>query len=178
MKVRKRGIMEVEKIYLDMDGVLADFERGVIEICGLTPPSQNAKHYKPGEDNEMWEKIRQSTHFYDYLELMPGAKEMFDAIYERYGDRCEILTGIPKERRGITYASEDKVKWVKRLLSKDIKVNIVYREDKPKYCSGKGCVLIDDMERNIQEWRELGGTGIVNVNAADTMGQLRELGII
>ena len=27
--------MEVEKIYFDMDGVLADFERGVKEICGL-----------------------------------------------------------------------------------------------------------------------------------------------
>ena len=24
-----------------MDGVLADFERGVEEICGLTPPLQN-----------------------------------------------------------------------------------------------------------------------------------------
>ena len=33
--------MTVEKIYFDMDGVLADFERGVEEICGLTPPSQN-----------------------------------------------------------------------------------------------------------------------------------------
>ncbi len=29
--------MEVEKIYFDMDGVLADFERGVKEICGLIP---------------------------------------------------------------------------------------------------------------------------------------------
>ncbi|MBQ9867464.1 MAG: hypothetical protein IJM34_10625 [Lachnospiraceae bacterium] len=38
--------MTVEKIYFDMDGVLADFERGVKEICGLTPPSQNAKHLK------------------------------------------------------------------------------------------------------------------------------------
>lgn len=168
----------VEKIYFDMDGVLADFERGVIEICGLTPPSQNAKHRKPGEDDGMWEKIRQVTHFYDYLELMPGAKEMFDAVYNRYSDKCEILTGIPKERRGIIHASEDKIKWVKRLLSDEIKVNIVYREDKPRYCTGDSCVLIDDMERNIREWKELGGTGILNVSAGDTMEQLRELRII
>ena len=67
--------MEVEKIYFDMDGVLADFERGVKEICGLTPPSQNAKHHKPGEDDEMWKAIKACPHFYDYLELMPGAKE-------------------------------------------------------------------------------------------------------
>ena len=45
--------MEVEKIYFDMDGVLADFERGVREICGIEPPDQNAKHHKPGADDEM-----------------------------------------------------------------------------------------------------------------------------
>ena len=38
--------MEIEKIDLDMDGVLADFERGVKEICGLKPPSRNAKYRK------------------------------------------------------------------------------------------------------------------------------------
>ena len=170
--------MEVEKIYFDMDGVLADFERGVKEICGLTPPSQNAKHHKPGEDDEMWEKIKQTLHFYDYLELMPGAREMFDAVYAKYGDRCEILTGIPKPKRGITYAAEDKIKWVHRLLSEDIKVNIVFREEKPQYCSGEGCVLIDDMERNIWDWKALGGTGIVNASADSTMEKLKELGIL
>ena len=171
-------MIKVEKIYFDMDGVLADFERGVKEICGLNPPSQNARHHKPGEDNEMWEKIRQTTHFYDYLELMPGAKEMFDAVYGKYGDRCEILTGIPKPRRGITYAAEDKIKWVHRLLSENIKVNIVFREEKPQYCTGESCVLIDDMERNIHDWKAIGGTGIVNVSAEETMNRLRELGIL
>ena len=171
-------MINVEKIYFDMDGVLADFERGVREICGLTPPSQNAKHHKPGEDDEMWEKIKQNLHFYDYLELMPGAKEMFDAVYGKYGDRCEILTGIPKPKREITYAAEDKIGWVRRLLSEDIKVNIVFREEKPQYCHGEGCILIDDMERNIRDWKALGGTGIVNVSADETMEQLRELGIL
>ena len=28
--------MKAEKIYLDMDGVLADFDRGVRELCGMT----------------------------------------------------------------------------------------------------------------------------------------------
>lgn len=170
--------MEVEKIYLDMDGVLADFERGVKEICGLTPPSQNAKHRKPGEDDAMWEAIKACSHFYDYLELMPGAKAMFDALYEKYGDKCEILTGIPKPRREIVNAAADKKIWVKRLLSEDVVVNIVFREEKPKYCHGEGCVLIDDMERNIRDWKALGGTGIVNVSADETMEQLKELGIL
>ena len=103
---------------------------------------------------------------------------MFDAIYEKYGDKCEILTGIPKPRREIVNAASDKKIWVKRLLSEDIKVNIVFREEKPQYCTGKGCILIDDMERNIKEWNEMGGTGIVNVDADHTMELLRDLEIL
>ncbi len=34
-------------------------------------------------------------------------------------------------------------------MSEDLKVNIVYREEKPDYCGGKGCILIDDMKKNI-----------------------------
>ena len=169
---------EVDEIYFDMDGVLADFKRGVREICGIEPPDQNAKHHNPGTDDEMWEKIKLAGHFYDRLELMPDAKEMFDAVYGKYGDKCEILTGIPKPKRGITTSGEDKINWTHRLLSPDIKVNIVFREDKPQYCTGKGCILIDDMERNIRDWNEMGGTGIRNISAEKTMETLKEMGII
>lgn len=127
--------MKVEKIYFDMDGVLADFERGVKEILGLTPPSQNAKHHKPGEDDEMWKAIKAYPHFYEHLELMLGAKVMFEAVYEKYGDKCEILTGIPKPHREIVNAAEDKKTWIKRLLSENVIVNIVFREEKPQYCT-------------------------------------------
>ena len=170
--------MEVKKIYFDMDGVLADFERGVKELCHLTPPYQNAKKHKSGEDDEMWERIKEIGNFYNRLELMPGAKEMFDLVYGKYKDRCEILTGIPKEKRGIVTAGADKEKWVKRLLSEDVKVNIVYREEKPLYCSGPDCILIDDMEKNIKEWEAGDGTGIQNKSAKETIEKLKELGIL
>ena len=93
-------------------------------------------------------------------------------------NKCEILTGIPKPKRGITCAGEDKIKWVRRLLSKDIVVNIVLREEKPQFCKGEGCILIDDMERNIRDWNAEGGTGIVHVTAEETLSILREKGII
>ena len=32
--------MEVSRIYFDMDGVLADFDRGVRDLCGLEPVDQ------------------------------------------------------------------------------------------------------------------------------------------
>ncbi|MBQ9870375.1 MAG: hypothetical protein IJM27_00455 [Eubacterium sp.] len=31
--------------------------------------------------------------------------------------------------------------------------------EKPQYCSGKDCILIDDYSVNIEAWEAMGGTG-------------------
>ena len=162
-------------IYLDMDGVLADFDRGVNEMCGMNATSQNEK-YDCAYDDRMWDAIREIDHFYDKLEPMPGAKEMFDLIYSRYGDRCEILTGIPTPKRRIENAGEDKIAWMKRVLSDQVKVNIVYRREKMDYCTGPDCILIDDREKTIREWEEKGGIGILHRSAEETVAELKRLG--
>ena len=169
--------MEIKKIYFDLDGVLADFERGVFELCGLDPFSHEDDRVA-GYDDNMWERIRDVGHFYDKLELMPGAKELFDDLYEKYRDKCEILSGIPKPKRGITTAGQDKISWVRRILSDKVKVNIVYKEDKPQYCTGRDCILIDDLPANIIAWEKMGGTGIINTGAEDTREALQEMGIL
>ena len=166
--------MDVKKIYFDMDGVLADFDRGVKELCDMNPLPQS-EDQPFGYDDELWGKVRETGHFYDKLELIPGAKELFDYVYNKYGDKCEILTGVPKPRRGITTAGDDKINWVRRLLSSDIVVNIVWRENKPDYCSGKDCILIDDYELNIKEWENCGGTGLLFSDAASVMAKLRTI---
>ena len=164
-------------IYLDMDGVLADFERGVQELCHMEALSQNGKRDLK-QDDLMWDAIRETDHFYDRLELVPGAKELFNRIYGKYGDQCEILTGIPREERGIVTAEQDKRNWTKRMLSDTVKVNAVCRKHKQNYCKGPESVLIDDREKTIREWRELGGTGILYVNAEETIKKLEELGLL
>ena len=166
--------MEIRKIYFDLDGVMADFDRGVYELCGMDAFS----HEDDKSDDIMWLRIKEVGHFYDKLELMPGAKKLFDDLYAKYGDKCEILSGIPKPRRGITTAGEDKISWVRRMLSKNVKVNIVYKEDKPDYCTGEDCILIDDLPANIRAWEDMGGTGIINSGADDTRQTLVEMGIL
>ena len=168
--------MNVKKIYFDMDGVLADFDRGVRELCGMKPKPQG--HRASAEDQVMWDAIREVGHFYDKLEFMPGAKEMFDTVYGRFGDRCEILTGIPKPGRGITTSGEDKTSWVRRLLSQDIVVNIVFKEQKPEYCTGKDCILIDDLDKNSQAGERDGGTGIRHRSAEERRLALKEMGAL
>ena len=166
--------MNIKKIYFDMDGVLADFDRGVSELCGLEP-REPGKERSEEEDTLMWEKIREEGHFYDKLEPMPGALEMFKKVYGMFGEDCQILTGIPKPKRGIETAGEDKISWAHRLLSDKLKVNIVYREEKRNFCLGKEYILVDDLAENIESWENCGGTGILFRNAEDTVKILDEI---
>lgn len=180
----EKEIPEVEKIYFDMDGVLADFENGVRELCGIEPPPQpddvpeEEKDAVKKANDEMWRHVKDVDHFYDKLEVMPYGRALFEAVYNKYRDKCEILTAIPKEDKGIITAKEDKENWVKRLLSKDIKVNVVKKEEKKNYCSGKGCILIDDLKKNILEWKEMGGSGFMHVEGNHTLCRLQNLGVI
>lgn len=162
--------MIIKKIYFDMDGVLADFNRGIIELCKMEPLDQ--AHKNPGADDKLWEGVRSVGHFYDKLEPMAGAIEMFNSLYEKYGDACKILSAIPKPKRGIVTAKDDKIQWAHRLLSESLKVNIVYREEKKDFCKGKDCILIDDLEKNIKEWENNGGTGIVFKSAAEVLEKI------
>lgn len=168
--------MEIRKIYFDMDGVLADFDRGIEELCKMPRNDDYALTGKTPAG--FWEAVKAVDHFYDKLEFMPGAKEFFDAIYEKHGDKCEILSAIPKPHHGIDTAKDDKISWTKRLLSKDVVNNIVYREEKKDFCQGIDCILIDDMVKNISEWNEMGGTGVLFTTAEETMKKLKELGIL
>ena len=169
--------MEVKKIYFDMDGVLADFEKGIRELCHMEPQSQNGKRSKKLDDL-MWETIREVGHFYDRLDLLPGAKELFDTVYGKYGDRCEILTGIPREERGIVTAKDDKISWTQRLLSETVKVRTVCRKHKINFCTGPETILIDDREKTITEWQEKGGTAILHTTPEETTRELKKLGIL
>ena len=70
----------VSKIYFDLDGVLADFDRGVMELAGFNRNGATAN--SDIKDDDMWQAIAKVPNFYDKLELMPGAKEMFNSIYK------------------------------------------------------------------------------------------------
>ena len=171
---KKMGEYDDDYLYLleklDLYGVLADFDRGVMELAGFNRNGANAN--SDIKDDDMWQAIARVSNFYDKLEFMPGAKEMFNSIYKKYGDKVEILTGIPKPKRNILTASEDKTNWVHRLLGTEIKVNTLFREEKKNFCTGPECILIDDLKKNINEWEAYGGTGILFSNSEEVLQEV------
>ena len=174
-ETRENG-MDVDCIYFDMDGVLVDFKRGQREILNIEVVDQ--EHKREGDDDILFSAMREYDHFYYMLKPIGGSLELFWKVYNKYGDRCRILTGVPKESRGIINASSDKKAWVEKYLSKDIIVNTVLRKEKVNHVKGKCSVLIDDFSKNIREWRDEGGTGILFITPEETEKELMRLGIL
>ncbi|MCD7827783.1 MAG: hypothetical protein LUG85_04540 [Clostridiales bacterium] len=48
------------KVYFDLDGVLADFDRGVAELCKMRSHSQTVASTQ--DDDAMWAAIREMEH--------------------------------------------------------------------------------------------------------------------
>lgn len=157
----------IEKIYFDMDGVLVDFKKGIIELANVN---------KGETDDEMWEKIRKIDHFYYKLKPLDNQVEIFKIINEKYNGNVEILTAIPKPKRNILTSKDDKIKWVLKYIG-DIPVNVVYSNEKKFYAKNKNHILIDDSINNIIDWENYGGTGIYytkGINIIDTLDNLDE----
>ena len=53
---------------------------------------------------------------------------------------------------------------------------MVERENKPDYASPTS-ILIDDYPKNIKEWENKGGIGIVHKSAEQTLRALEKLGV-
>ena len=64
------------------------------------------------------------------------------------------------------------------MLSGTVKVNAVCRKHKQNYCTGPEDILIDDREKTIREWRNLGGTGILHRSAEETLEELERMGAL
>ncbi len=149
------------KIYFDSDGVLANF-KGYLDDHKIPYNPDNVRD--KAVDLVMWNMIKEIPHFYYQLEPLDGAVELFQRLNEMYD--CAVLTAIPKEKWGVPGTGEDKIDWCKKYLGEDVEVHIVYRDEKQNYAKDRYCILVDDLKRNIEEWEQNGGTGILYTDAA------------
>lgn len=115
-----RKYRDVPRVYLDMDGPLADFEREMI------------RHNQPGNVIKKWKGL-----FRD-LKVVPGAKEAVARIMALPVD-VWICTKAPD---GSTFAASEKQEWQQKHFP-ELKDHIIITPDKG--CIGRPCdFLIDD----------------------------------
>jgi len=143
-------------LYLDLDGVLADFDKFIEQhIKEIFPQNKNV------DDSKMWEYINDVDRFFYHLDPTAYAYRLFNLALS-VADNVEILTALPAKTWVTPTARQDKIDWVRKHFSKTIKVNFgPYSKDKWKHAN-PGDILIDDRADNISSWNSAGGIGILH----------------
>lgn len=140
------------RVYLDMDGVLADFFGEWSRISGVD-------HYKDIDDIEAkLQLVREHPTFWTDLPVLPGAKELIATVIKNYGEYricTKPLEGDPRCKPG-------KIQWIKDHLSDMPPKEIIVVSDKSKFAltDGNPNILVDDYGKNIEAWRNAGGIAI------------------
>lgn len=156
-------------VYLDLDGVLADFDKAAGQAMGTDNIYKFEFVYGTAA---FWNRINGYPNFWSRLELMPDATILFDAV--RHLDPV-ILTALPSSNSDRVDAA--KRQWVYDNVSKTAKVITCMTKDKPNYCQPED-VLVDDRAVNAAMWRRKGGHFVLHANAESTLIQLTNLGVL
>jgi hypothetical protein len=146
-------------LFLDLDGVLADFDAGARKVLGMSPKAFEAKYSK----REFWRRLARAKDFYATLPLMPDAMELFDAVKHL---EPTILTGLPLGN----WAAPQKVRWVAEHFP-GTKIITTMARDKRDHAK-EGDVLVDDQLKHRHLWEEVGGIFVHHRNARRTIEEL------
>jgi hypothetical protein len=152
------------QIFVDMDGVLSDFDTGYDKWIRPRSPCEKRNHAAD------WAAVRRVPNFFFNLPPMSDMQQVW-AYIARY--RPVVLTGFPS---AVPEAPGQKRAWASRYLSPQIEVCCCRAEDKCHYAS-LGDILIDDYERYRDRWIDKGGLWVTHRSAAETIYELRRLGI-
>jgi hypothetical protein len=150
------------QLYLDCDGVLADFERAATQLLRMPPRQFQKRHGLP----EFWRRLARHPDFYGSLPLMPDAMILFEAV--RHLDPI-ILTGLPRGN----WAAPQKVRWAAEHFP-GTRIITCLAADKRRHAQDSD-ILVDDTLKYEALWTAAGGIFLHHRSAGSTIEELRRL---
>ena len=140
-------------VYLDMDGVLADFFKGLEQFY-------NVKHWKQIQDKEKSIQALAGTDFFNTLDVFETSQELVN-FAKATGDWGICSSPLRGDRDNSAYW---KRVWLteKQFLPEVNK--LIFTGQKENFAvdkiDGTPNILVDDKPSNIKRWNEAGGIGI------------------
>lgn len=157
------------QVFLDSDGVLADFDTYAASLLGMKPREWEASKGK----KSFWGKIYADPDFFFNLPKMHDADELVEGV-RGLGFEPIVLTGIPSQD-GSDWAIDQKTRWYAKHYP-DLRVITCKSKNKFQHMvEGKHNVLIDDWEQHKHVWEDAGGTFIVHTSTSNSLRQLQLL---
>ena len=151
------------RLYLDLDGVMADFDAHY--------PAEFGQDHKSMADDDMWAKINAHPSYFEDMPLCPGAADFFAEIRHL---KPIILTACP--RTNYAHVAGQKRRWVHKHLGKELTVlPVMGGHNKHLFMHAPGDILIDDYDKNCAPWRKSGGFAILHTSFDATRAALAAL---
>ena len=160
-------------VYLDMDGVLADFFGGVEKMYGVEHWKQLTNDKTKDLKKEVIDRIT-GTDFFATLPKFESADELINMVKKFTGGKFSINTS--PLRGDHENSGKYKKVWISNNIEQPDEIIVTGRKEsyaKDK-ASGTPNILIDDRPVNIQRWQGAGGYGILYQANRDSLDKVKK----
>ena len=162
------------QIYLDMDGVIADFNQRFENLSGMEPSAFEQKYGK----DLFWDFIdeKNKLRFWVGIPVMEGAKQLVDYV-SKHDYTVLTAPSMKKESR------LGKLLWIRNKTGDlfNSKPQVIFKKAKEKHKVKPSLtefdILIDDRADTVDRWTSAGGTGILFQSAPQAIKELKKLGL-
>ena len=148
-----QGLNPKSEIYVDMDGVLADFFGEWKRLVG-----KDWRELGKDEIEPALKKIRDEKDFWLNIPFTSNAKNLLGIIKQVKGDYKILSSPLANDPNSEPHKRE----WIKKNLDFFPPSEVIITKDKAKYATnsdGTPNILIDDYGVNISAWESAGGIG-------------------
>ena len=157
---------KISCIYLDMDGVIADFAKRYKELYNMEP--------REAEKHKQFDKLFTefiATGQFATLDLMPGAMDGLIFLRKHLTIPTQILSSTANEAR-YDAISKQKMIWLQTHGITFTPNFVPGKRHKWKFAAPDK-IIIDDTESVIDDWRKAGGIGILHKDWENTLAILK-----